>query len=182
MMLPPGRPGGFRGFRSFGRSWAEPAKVKWYPLFWGQAMIIYRAFCSSSIMVQPKLKEKDWKRNHHCVKVRYLDVFWHISISIYLVCLYVASYTGPFGPQIHLQLGLVACCPGKQLKLHHPCNRTWEPWHFTSKKKGGSRMGFFHYKNGRAGISTSFKKVTMKVVYKEDRWSEERSLKPQEGG
>lgn len=31
-------------------------------------------------------------------------------------------------------------------------------FHF-QKKKGGSRMGFFHYKNGRAGISTNLKKV-----------------------
>lgn len=122
------------------------------------------------------------------MKVRYLDVLdcfgtfqfqyiWYVYICGFLSWPFFWVPKNP--PSTWLGF---PCCPGKPQKLRHPCNRTWEPWHFTSKTKRWIQDGFFHYKNGRAGISTILKKVTMKVVYKEDRWSEERSSKQQEGG
>jgi len=96
-------------------------------------------------MVQPKLKEKDWKRNHHFVKVRSLDVFGTFQFQ-YIWFVYICGFIywpffGPPHPPSTWRL--VACCPGKPLKLRHPCNRTWEPWHFTSKKKGWIQDGIF---------------------------------------
>lgn len=169
-MLPPGRPGGLgnscslRGFRSFGRSWAIwTRKSEVESVFWGQAMIIYRSFCSSSIMVQPKLKEKDWKRNHHFVKVRYwdvLDVFgtfqfqdiWYVYICGFISWPFVlvppkstfnlarfsllSRKTAEAAPSLQQNLGTLA-------------------FHF-QKKEGGSRMGFSTTKmEGLGSLQTS---------------------------
>lgn len=140
-MLPPGRPGGLGGGAhsvDSGLSGDHGRKSEVVSVFFGSSHDhLSIPFCSSSIMVQPKLKEKDWKRNHHFVKVRSLDVFGTFQFQ-YIWFVYICGFIywpffGPPHPPSTWRL--VACCPGKPLKLRHPCNRTWEPWHFTSKKK-----------------------------------------------
>ena len=149
-MLPPGRPGGLGGGAhsvDSGLSGDHGRKSEVVSVFFGSSHDhLSIPFCSSSIMVQPKLKEKDWKRNHHFVKVRSLDVFGTFQFQ-YIWFVYICGFIywpffGPPHPPSTWRL--VACCPGKPLKLRHPCNRTWEPWHFTSKKKGWTFWYFGH--------------------------------------
>lgn len=62
----------------------------------------------------------------------------HFNFKIFGMFIYVGSYPDPlfWSPPNPPSTWLgFPCCPGKPQKLRHPCNRTWEPWHFTSKKK-----------------------------------------------
>lgn len=75
-----------------------------------------------------------------------------------------------FGPpQIHLQLGSVFLVVQENRRsCAILATELGNLGISLPKKKGWIQDGFFHYKNGRAGISTNLKKVTMKVVYKEE--------------
>ena len=142
-----------------------PNPQKWSGIrFFGvKPCIVYRSFWSSSIMVQRKLKEKDWKRNHHFVKVRYwdvLDVFgtfqfqdiWYVYICGFISWPFVlvppkstfnlarfsllSRKTAEAAPSLQQNLGTLA-------------------FHF-QKKKGGSRMGFSTTKmEGLGSLQTS---------------------------